>query len=125
MTSEIIVGGLTYIDKIFANEIIATNGTFISISTGSLSASSTITGSKLVGDQLCLGARCMTAEQFNHILDMEVADVATSPTGHSGNSNSSGVAAGAPRGLSAETSSGPPIITINGDNPAAIHVGDT
>ena len=62
------------IDKIFANEIIATNGSF-----------QTVTAEKL-----CLGSRCMTAEQFNHILDMEAAAGAAT----AGSGGSAGAAGG-------------------------------
>jgi len=88
------------IDKIFANQIVATNGTFHTVT----------------ADKLCLGSRCMTAEQFNHILDMEAAAGATTVVGGT---------AGAPAALPAEASSGPPIIAINGGNPATIQVGAT
>ena len=90
------------IDKIFAREIVATNGTFRTVT----------------ADKLCLGSRCMTAEQFNHILDMEAA--AGTPT--------SGVASGGTGGSSTGATSGPPPITtnsgdagtlvVNGNNPA-------
>ena len=59
----------------------------------------------------------MTAEQFNHILDMEAAaGAATAGPGGS---------AGAPAATPAGGNSGPPVIAINGVNPATIHVGAT
>ena len=57
----------------------------------------------------------MTAEQFNHILDMEAAAGAATVVGGT---------AGAPAALPAEAS-GPPIIAINGGNPATIEVSTT
>jgi hypothetical protein len=55
----------------------------------------------------------MTAEQFNHILDMEAA--AGTP--------SSGVASGGTGGVPSEATEGPPTLTINGVNPANLTVG--
>ena len=97
------------IDKIFANEIVATNVNASIANVATLNASTTNT------EKLCLGSRCMTAEQFNHILDMEAA--AGTPT--------SGVASGGTGSSPTGATSGPPTITISGANPAHLNVGDS
>ena len=90
------------IDKIFAHEIVATN----------------VTADTLTANQkLCLGSRCMTADQFNHILDIEAAAGATAGDGQQSNAPTAPPAQG--------EQGGPPIITVNGSNPATISVGTT
>lgn len=56
-----------FAESFTTNELVATNGTFQTVKT----------------EKLCLGSRCMTAEQFNHLLDMEAAAGAATaaPTG--------------------------------------------
>ena len=100
------------IDKLFANEIDAKNVFADHGSFNSLSASSTIFA-KTVTDVLCVGTTCVTPQQFQ-------AMVAAASAPGSGASNT-GVPAAVPEG----GTSGPPIIAINGGNPATINVGAT
>jgi len=116
------------IDKIFAHEIITTNGSFTSIATVSLTASSSVADTLTANQKFCLGARCMTAEQFNHILDMEAAAGAATVVGGTAGAQAAlptwGDAGGATSSTPANDNQAP-VIDINGNNPATVSVGET
>ena len=72
-------------------------------------------------NELCVGSTCVTAQQFQAMV-AATGQTATAPT-------SSGQGSGTPSDGAASSTSvspaTPPVIAINGDNPAIIHVGDT
>jgi hypothetical protein len=57
--------------------------------------------------KICLGSRCMTAKQFNHLLDMEAAAGAATTEG-----GSAGAPGGSPASGDADAT-----LTVNGNNP--------
>jgi endosialidase-like protein len=99
------------IDKLFANEIVATN-----ISADTITASSSLSAPLGNFEKLCLGARCMTAEQFNHILDMEAA------AGNAPGAGNQGAAGGSSTqeltGADTTSTTMPASLKVNGNNPA-------
>jgi Chaperone of endosialidase/Domain of unknown function (DUF5011) len=69
-------------------------------------------------NELCVGSTCVTPAQFQAMVTAaDQTGGAPSPSGQ-GSSEASGASA-------TSTPDTPPIITINGDNPAIIYVGDT
>ena len=103
------------IDKIFTHELIATNvyadhGNFREL-TASTTNSNIGNFQTANAQKLCLGSRCMTAEQFNHLLDMEAAAAASqSSPPPPANDN------GSPSSLPGQSPQA--TLTINGNNPA-------
>ena len=87
-------------DKIMTKELIATNVTADTIQFGTAS-----------GQRICLGATCVTEAQLQAML--AAANQSAAPSGK------------ASAGTPTTSSSTPPQITIAGNNPAHIIVGDT
>jgi hypothetical protein len=82
-------------DNIFAKTITADN----------------VEAQTVTADQkLCIGHTCVTEAQLQELLGAQSASAAASTPSGSGSQNSS---------------STPPVITVNGNNPATVHVGDT
>jgi hypothetical protein len=88
------------IADLFAKNIYATN----------------ITTHQLTADELCAGTVCVNQQQLAAIL---------AATGQAGGTPGQGSAGGGSGDPATSTPDTPPIIQINGDNPATIQVGDT
>ena len=101
------------ISDLFAKNLYAVNGKFTT-----LSANSTISDTITANHTLCIGSTCVTEAQLTAIL--AAAGQTSSEQPDSGDGSSSPSAA-----ESSSTPTTPPVIAINGSNPAIIHVGDT
>ncbi len=74
-----------------------------------------IHGDTVEANKLCVGSTCVTPAQFQAMADGQTGGATQSSSGQG--SGTSGASA-------TSTPDTPPVIEINGDNPATIHVGD-
>ena len=106
-----------FAERFATKELVATNASFETVH-----ASTTISDTIIVNQKICLGSRCMTAEQFNHLLDME----ALAGQAAAGAATVVGGTAGAPGGSPASevadadgtTTSTSGTLVVNGNNPS-------
>jgi hypothetical protein len=100
------------IQDLFANNIYAVNGNF-----SALTASSTVSDTITANEKLCIGSTCITEAQLDAVLTLVGQSGSTqSRSGQGSGSDGSGDQA-------TSTPDTPPVISVNGDNPAIVQVG--
>ncbi len=95
-----------------------------SFTTGTLSFSKG-TGSKLTVDTLCVGSTCVDAAQFQAIESAIAAGQSVGNIDSDNTLSSTSTDATSTNELSGDASTTPPSISINGNNPAIVTIGDT
>src|SRR6185437_1609530 len=92
--------------------VYATVGTFNNLFATTITATD-ITADTVNANKLCLGATCVTETQLQNLLNGNPGSAQASSSGSSSGSGAASV-----------STSTPPTITINGNNPATVTVGD-
>ncbi|MGC9602115.1 MAG: tail fiber domain-containing protein, partial [Minisyncoccia bacterium] len=107
----------------------ASVGVFDNLITQTLTAT-TINADTVNTQKLCVGTTCVTQSQLQNLLNNQNSGAGSNTSGLPGQGGGSGALGGASSGSASSTDATstptvPPTISINGDNPATINVGDT